>query len=175
MKYLNDVVYGGVDGLLSAFNFLLIMQSASFPKHLILVIMVLKLLSDGVSLSLSKFSGSVTELEVRESLEEKTILTPESNPYASGLITLVGFLVFGSIPILIYHFVLHDIGNVAVSASIIISLLVAFGTIKSYVLRQDARVALERGVEFGVVGVVGVVASIVIGLMIHKIAGKHYV
>lgn len=172
MKYVQDAIYGGVDGILSAFNFLVIMQSAHFPKAYILIILILKLLSDAVSLSLSNYSGNATENEIHETLEAKTGTRP--SPYVAGLVTLLGFLVFGAIPIFIYHFVLHDASNIWISASIILATLFVLGSLKSAIIFGAAPNALRGGVEFTAVGMIGIMGSILIGSMIHRIAGHRY-
>lgn len=179
MKYIQDAIYGGVDGILSAFNFLIIMQSAQFPKAYILIILILKLLSDALSLSLSNYSGNATQNEIHETLEAKaggadTQITPRPSPYVAGAVTLLGFLVFGSIPILIYHFVLHDASNIWISAAIILATLFVLGSLKSLVIFGAAPNALQGGAHFTFVGMIGILGSILIGSLIHRIAGHKY-
>jgi VIT1/CCC1 family predicted Fe2+/Mn2+ transporter len=170
-------MYGGVDGILSAFNFLVIMQSAHFPKAYILVILILKLLSDAVSLSLSNFSGKLTQNEIRETLEEQHPIDKFglNNPYVSGMVTLTGFLVFGSIPIILYHFVLHDKSNVVVSAALILSTLFILGILKSIFIHQSLDHVLSSGAQLTFIGFIGIIASMIIGNIIHSIAGHQYV
>lgn len=174
MKYLEDAMYGGVDGILSAFNFLVIMQSAKFPKAYILWILILKLLSDGVSLSLSNYSGKLAKNEIRETLENKEQF-PIDNPYMSGFVTLLGFLIFGSIPILIYHYVLHDTTNTFLSVIIIIVTLFILGSLKTFVITYHTEGLLRGGTELSAVGMIGIIASMIIGTMIHRVAGHKYV
>ncbi len=181
MRYIHDIIIGGVDGTLSSFSFLAMLKSAAFPKQYILLILVLKLLSDGVSLSLSNYSGRASDNEVREALEaqketDDQIEEPYTNlnPYAAGVSTLVGFIVFGSIPILIYHYVLHDLASIWVTALLIVAILFCMGVLKSIVIHKNAMRGLKGGFEFGVVGMVGLIASITIGLTIKQITGRVY-
>jgi hypothetical protein len=173
MRYLQDLVIGGVDGTLSSFSFLAMLKSAAFPRQYILIILILKLLSDGVSLSLSNYSGRKSDIEIRETLQvQSDPLSP--NPYTAGLSTLIGFLVFGSIPVLIYHYVLHDIANIWKSAVLILGVLFVMGVLKTLVIQKDLVQGFHGGAEFGLIGMIGVVASTSIGLIIKTIAGAKY-
>lgn len=173
MKYIKDAVYGGVDGILSAFNFLVIMQSAHFPKSLVLVILVLKLLSDGVSLSLSNYTGNAADAEMREALQVETYVD-KHDPFIGGLVTLVGFLVVGSLPILIYHFILHDASNIWLTTLVVLCVIFVLGMVKSAAIHKDAHRVVQGGAHFATVGVVGVLASITIGKMMHALVGHRY-
>lgn len=180
MRYIHDIIIGGVDGTLSSFAFLAMLRSAAFPKQYILLILVLKLLSDGVSLSLSNYSGRSSVNEVREALEAQMQTEPDKdrspnpNPYAAGVATLIGFLLFGSVPILIYHYVLHDLASIWISALLILSVLFLMGVLKSYTIHKNVDRVLHGGIQFGIVGMVGITASVTIGLMIKQITGRAY-
>lgn len=175
MKYMKDAIYGGVDGILSAFNFLVIMQSAHFPRSLILVILILKLLSDGVSISLSNYSGNSADAEMREAMQvDNEEVRIEESPKIAGLVTLIGFLVMGSLPILIYHYLLHDAGNIWVTTAVVLSVIFVLGMVKSAVIYKDIDTVAKGGAQFAIVGVIGVAASILIGKMIHAIVGHKY-
>lgn len=168
MRYIEDVIIGGVDGTLSSFSFLAMLKSAEFPKKYILLILILKLLSDGVSLSLSNYTSRSSRNEIQEALDDQT---PDLlNPYAAGMSTFVGFIVFGSIPLFIYHYVLHDIASIWKTAGLILAILFVMGIMKSMVIHPMT--PLRGGVEFGFIGMIGVFASISIGLMIRRITGK---
>ncbi len=174
MRYIQDVIIGGVDGTLSSFSFLAMLKSAAFPHQYILIILILKLLSDGVSLSLSSYTGRKSDNEIRETLQTQAA-TDLTNPYAAGISTLIGFLAFGSIPILIYHFVLHDIANIWISAMLILAVLFIMGVCKNVAIHGhiDSK-SLIGGTEFGLIGMIGIIASTSIGLIIKNIAGTKY-
>lgn len=175
MRYIQDVIIGGVDGTLSSFSFLAMLKSAAFPKQYILFILVLKLLSDGISLSLSNYSGRSSDNEIREALAPtQNDNEASANPYTAGIATLFGFLIFGAIPILIYHYVLHDIANIWSTAALILVTLFTMGVLKSAVIHNDAFKSVRGGAEFGVIGMIGVLASITIGLGIKKLVGPKY-
>jgi VIT1/CCC1 family predicted Fe2+/Mn2+ transporter len=158
-------VYGGTDGILSAFNFLMLLTSAHVPSHLILVVLILKLIADAISLAISNYTSVVSAREQKPDEEDL------ESPYISSIITLLGFLVFGAIPILIYHYLLHDNGKTFANMLVIVITLFLFGCFQGVVIYRKTVQAIRKGVYMVATGMVGILASMFIGGTLQHLVG----
>lgn len=171
---MRDVVYGGMDGILSAFNFLIILQTAHIPSNIILWVLILKLFSDGVSLGISNYTGTDAHNDIIEKMEDPNKNGLKTNPALAGVLTMIGFMVFGMLPILIYHCILHDSANLVYNIGLILIVIFVFGMLQGAILTHNIRGTVIKGGELVIVGIFGISISIMIGMIIRRVAGKHY-
>jgi len=62
-KYIKDIIYGGLDGLITTFAIVSGVAGASLSTHIILILGVANLLADGFSMAVGNYMGTKAELE----------------------------------------------------------------------------------------------------------------
>lgn len=219
--FIQDIVYGGHDGIITTFAVVAGSAGADFSFGVIIILGFANLLADGVSMGVGAFLSKKAEAdqyqrlrqeelqeiiddpeveraEVREAyaakgfsgadLERVTeVLTRDQQIWAEtmmreehgmcdaadgssvmhGLFTLVGFLIFGFVPLIPYVFGLSgDRFVLAIIATGIALLLL--GVTRSYVTRQR----LIRGiVEILVLGTITATIAYGVGVLLRPLVG----
>ena len=87
MKYLPEIIYGGVDGIITTFAIISGSMGANMAMRIPVIIGLSSLVADGFSMGVSSYLAE----DVRE--EKK-------NPIFVALATFVSFIIIGSVPIL---------------------------------------------------------------------------
>jgi len=115
-KYLKEIVYGGVDGIVTTFAVVAGFTGASSSGLLLdkgyLVVLLFgfaNLFADATSMGLGNFLSVRTDQALNHSKKE--------NAYATGLVTFTAFISFGIIPLLPYIF-LQNINGLFIIATI---------------------------------------------------------
>jgi len=63
-KYIKDIIYGGLDGLITTFAIVSGVAGASLPSSIILILGVANLLADGFSMAVGNYMGTKAEIEL---------------------------------------------------------------------------------------------------------------
>lgn len=91
-KYLPDIVFGGIDGLVTTFAVISGVVGASLSSGIILILGFANLFADGFSMGVSNYLSKKSESDLEQS---KLVVKPQM----SGLVTFLSFIVIGFVPI----------------------------------------------------------------------------
>ncbi len=91
-KYLPDMVFGGIDGLVTTFAVISGVVGASLSSVIILILGFANLFADGFSMGVSNYLSKKSESDLEQS-------RLEISPATSGITTFVAFLIIGFVPI----------------------------------------------------------------------------
>lgn len=89
-KYISEVVYGGVDGLITTFAIIAGSSGANFSIKVLLILSISSIFADGFSMGISSY------------LAENVRINSKQNPYIVGLITFLSFIILGGLPLIPY-------------------------------------------------------------------------
>lgn len=87
MNYIPEVIYGGVDGIITTFAIIAGSAAANFDKSILITLGLASIAADGFSMGISSF------------LAEKA-RKAGNNPFIVGLVTFVSFVIIGIIPMI---------------------------------------------------------------------------
>lgn len=80
-KYIKDIVYGGLDGIITTFAIVSGVAGASLSSSIILILGLANILADGFSMAVGNYMGSKAEMELarkeRKHQEQKVDIYPE--------------------------------------------------------------------------------------------------
>ena len=92
-QYLSEIVYGGVDGLITTFAIIAGSSGANFNKKVILVLGISSILADGFSMGVSSYLA-----------EKVRTMGSNKSPINVGFITFLSFVLLGLMPLLPFLF-----------------------------------------------------------------------
>lgn len=90
-KYYSEIVYGGVDGLITTFAIIAGSLGGDLSTNTIIILGLASILSDGFSMGISSF------------LAEKARLYNQ-NAYKVGIVTFLSFVIVGMFPLIPFFF-----------------------------------------------------------------------
>lgn len=129
--YLEELVYGGIDGTITTFAVVTGAVGANLESEVIVILGCANLLADGFAMSIGAYlsSNSKKNNDIKKGIYYKS-------PILIGVFTYVSFIVMGFIPILVY--ILDLISplqvNLFLSASILTAIVfIIIGAFKAYV------------------------------------------
>ena len=96
--FLRDLVYSANDGVITTFAIVAGSQGASLDNSVILILGIANLLADGFSMASGSYLGVKTEVQYKKSQGEGD--NGEGSPLSHGLVTFIGFLTIGLIPLI---------------------------------------------------------------------------
>ena len=145
-NYNSEIVYGGVDGLITTFAIIAGSVGAKLSNNIIIVLGVASILADGFSMGISSFLAE----RMRES---------EKHPYLVGLSTFISFVLLGSMPMIPYILELENAFTYAIMILIIVLFLL--GLLKGK--------GLYYGIETAFIGSIAVAIAYQSAKYIHSI------
>lgn len=163
-SFLRDMVYSANDGAITTFAIVAGSQGASLENSVILILGVANLLADGLSMASGNYLGVKTEVEYRESKGDGDE-NDEGSPIAHGLVTFLGFLLAGCVPLIPYVFNLP--GAFGVSTALVGLALFAVGALRGKAIKKDI---VRSGFEMLVVGGLAAVVAYIVGYLLD-----HYI
>ena len=108
--YLRDLVYGGLDGVITTLAVVAGVSGASLSTDVALILGVANLAADGISMGASNYLGMKSELEqTGQSVKEE-------QPIRHGFATFLAFVVAGSVPLASYMVPLGTNGRLVTAA-----------------------------------------------------------
>lgn len=220
--YIQDIVYGGHDGIITTFAVVAGTFGADLPHYVVLILGFANLFADAVSMGAGAFLSLKSELDQYERLKKEELLeitmdpevereeireaytakgftgadleravaivtaepdrwaeammleehgltrTSSEKPLAHGIITFLGFVVFGIVPLLPYVFgILREQRFPVAVAGTFVSLLL-LGVTRSYVTRER----LIRGaLEILAIGTVTATVAYGVGVALKSTVG----
>jgi len=122
---LRSVIYGGIDGIITMFNIVASISGAELNYKYIFILGIAVLLSDSMSMGISDYLSIKADIKQKTN-KDKLNLVKDINPIKNGGITMISFIFFGSIPIILFF--LLGIGKhnklIKLSLSVVISLFI---------------------------------------------------
>ncbi len=155
-RYLPQVVYGGIDGIVTTFAVVSGSAGASLSSKVILILGFANLFADGFSMSIGAY------------MAEKSDIRKGNNPLLVGLITFISFFVIGFIPLTVY--VLKFFLNFNTKHDFLISsLATAFG----FIFIGFARKKVEHNNKYVILhtlllGIIAAVVAYVVGELLNS-------
>jgi vacuolar iron transporter family protein len=140
--YLPDLVYGANDGIITTFAVVSGVAGADLSETVIIILGFANLVADGFSMGASNFLS-------RRSYADESDRADRTEALKHGLATLVGFLVAGIVPLLVYLVPIDDGARFPAAALLTLVTLFAVGAARTLV----TKVGLFRsGTEMLLVG-----------------------
>lgn len=159
--YGSDVIYGGIDGIITTFSIVAGSIGGDLARNVVLILGISNVVSDGYSMGISSYISTQTEL--------KQGLIKEKNALVSGIITFLSFILIGVIPILPF------LTKIATKNARLISLVLAFmtffiiGNMKGLLVKENM---LYYGLQTLLIGSTAAVISYSIGKLIGDMNGS---
>lgn len=101
-KYIKNIVYGGIDGIVTTFAVVASGSGASLSIGILLILGFANLIADGFSMGFGDFVSSLAEQEyLQKQYNHKMTLSTTSIALGS-LCTFFSFVIFGFLPLLTY-------------------------------------------------------------------------
>jgi VIT1/CCC1 family predicted Fe2+/Mn2+ transporter len=224
-QYIGEMVYGGLDGIITTFAVVSGVAGADLGANIILILGLANLFADGFSMAVGSYLSTKSEQEyyqrelAREAwevdhfpegeklelvelyqeqgfseadaqtlvdikskdkdlwvkammLEELGMIEDTSSPLRNGLVTLLSFIIAGSVPLLVYllglFVTLPD--GVAFPISLVLSGLALFGLGATKVLVTENN-PWRSGLEMLLVGGLAAVVAYAVGALLKGIGG----
>lgn len=158
-SFLRDFVYSANDGAVTTFAIVAGVQGASLENTVILILGAANLLADGLSMASGNYLGVKTEVEYKRTRGEED--DDEGSPMAHGIITFLGFLVAGIVPLI--PFILNFPGAFGVSVVFVALTLFAIGYLRGVAIKINA---LVSGIETLAIGGIAATVSYVVGYLL---------
>jgi vacuolar iron transporter family protein len=98
-KYIKNIVYGGIDGIVTTFAVVAGGSGASLPSGILLILGFANLIGDGFSMAFGDYVSSRAE---NEYLAKQGIAQKNDSLFVKSLHTFWAFIVFGFLPLLTY-------------------------------------------------------------------------
>ena len=127
-QYLAEFVYGGIDGIINTFSIVAGSEGGNLLRNVIIILGISNVVSDGFSMGVSRYVSSDTEI--------KQGLLKNKNPYTSGFVTFLSFVLVGILPILPF-IISKNKNNKYISFIISIIVFTLIGYIKGYVTKEN--------------------------------------
>ena len=170
-KYLPELVYGGIDGIVTTFAVVAASVGAKLSSEIVIILGLANLVADGISMGVSAYLSAKSEQAqaAKEGNEAK------KTPPKIGFATAVAFIVVGFLPVLIYvvdAMLTLQLDNLFVISSVLAALAFAgIGWLKSYIVNEPkARAVIET---LGL-GAVAAAAAYFIGTVLEKIVLNNF-
>lgn len=166
-KYLSQLVYGGIDGIVTTFAVVAASVGAGLSSSVVIILGLANLIADGISMGISAYLSEKSEraLDAKRGEQHKDHLDSKK----VGLATFVSFVIIGFVPVLVYvaDYVFElGINNLFVIASILAALaFVGVGWIKSYVAEESKTRAIA---ETLILGAIAALAAYYIGFALER-------
>lgn len=145
-KYFPDVIFGGIDGIITTFAVVAGVVGAGLSSLVIFILGISNLLADGFSMAVSNYLATQSGNQIEHKNYKK--------PIHSAYVTFLSFLLFGSIPLLPYLLMkisFFDFYNPFILSSCFAFLTFAvLGFLKSKATRRDWKKSIIETVFIGV-------------------------
>ena len=144
--YLRDVVYGGIDGVITTFAVVAGVRGGELGAGVAIVIGAANLFADGLSMAV----GNFLSIRANEGARRASGLAEEeSEPVRHAAATFAAFLCAGTVPMLPFLFELSDAHRFRVSVVLTLGTLVAAGLLRAYVTGESRRASVSEMLGLG--------------------------
>lgn len=151
-KYLAEIVYGGIDGIVTTFAVVAASVGANLSSAVVVILGLANLLADGFSMGVSAYLAEKSEKAIAKKKGEED---DGKDSVKVGVATFSSFIVVGFAPVLIYvvdEFLNLEIDNLFLWSSILAAIAFAgVGWLKSYVAEEPKWRAIAETLVLGAI------------------------
>lgn len=146
--YLRDLVYGGIDGVITTFAVVAGVRGGEFAAGVALAIGAANLFADGLSMAVGNFLSIRSNEGARRAagLPEE-----EAEPARHAAATFAAFVVAGTVPMLPFFFSLSDAQRFRASIVLTLGTLFMAGLMRAYVTGESRRASVAEMLGLGAV------------------------
>lgn len=146
--YLRDLVYGGIDGVITTFAVVAGVRGGEFAAGVAIVIGVANLFADGLSMAVGNFLSIRSNEGARRAagLPEE-----ESEPVRHASATFAAFVAAGTVPLLPFLFALSDRQRFAASIILTLATLFSAGLLRAFVTGESRRASVAEMLGLGAI------------------------
>ena len=146
---LKSIIYGGIDGIITMFNIAAGITGAKLKTKYIFILGMAVLVSDGLSMAIGDYLSLKADIKQKRKFS-KNNLVRDINPINNATITLLSFVFFGFIPIIVYSMIngTQKSKFIKLFISIIISLFM-LGCIQSHFTSEKWYISGSKLSVFG--------------------------
>jgi len=134
-KYYSEIIYGGVDGLITTFAIIAGSLGGSLSNRIVLILGLASIVADGFSMGLSSYLAEKARVDGKKALKV-------------GLVTFLSFLFIGIFPLIPFFFKFND--PFRLSSYILIVLLFLLGYAKDYSISGGIETLIVGGFAAGI-------------------------
>ena len=146
-NYFKNVIYGGIDGIITMFNIIAGIKGAGLKYYIILIVGFAALFSDAVSMGFSSYlSEKAHNIFLRKQKKDNEI---NKNEYLYGFTTFISFIIFGSIPLITYLLTKNINNSFMITIFSTIFSLFILGIFQSYFTEQKWYIASFSLIIYG--------------------------
>ena len=153
--YLPDLVYGANDGIITTFAVVSGVAGADLSETIIIILGFANLVADGFSMGASNFLS-------RRSYAEEIDRADRPEAMKHGFATLVGFLLAGFVPLVIYLVPIDDGSRFPAAVGLTLATLFAVGASRTIVTKAGL---LRSGGEMLLVGALAAAVAYGVGAL----------
>ncbi|PIR59377.1 MAG: hypothetical protein COU69_00545 [Candidatus Pacebacteria bacterium CG10_big_fil_rev_8_21_14_0_10_56_10] len=177
-RLVKAAVYGANDGIITTFAVVAGVAGAGLSARVVIILGLANMVADAISMGLGDFLGERSERRMRSNQGQHQL---QSRAWATGLVTFLGFVAAGSMPLLPYAASLLNvtietpfIQNAAVETpsqfvtSILITAIALFvvGSLRSLATKGDW---WREGLEMLAVGSIAAAAAYALGFSVDRL------
>ena len=149
-NYFKNIIYGGIDGIITMFNIIAGIKGGGLKYYVILIVGVAALFSDAVSMGFSSFlSEKAHNIFLKEKGKKQE--NENDNEYLHGLTTFMSFIIFGSIPLITYLLTKNINNSFMITVFSTVFSLFILGIFQSYYTQQIWYVASFSLIFYGLI------------------------
>ncbi|MDQ3171765.1 MAG: VIT1/CCC1 transporter family protein [Acidobacteriota bacterium] len=146
--YLRDLVYGGIDGVITTFAVVAGVRGGEFAAGVAIVIGVANLFADGLSMGVGNFLSIRSNEGARRAAG---LAEEESEPARHAAATFAAFVVAGSVPMLPFLFAMSDARRFVASIVLTLATLLGAGLLRAYVTGESRRASVAEMLGLGAI------------------------
>ncbi|MEX1014704.1 MAG: VIT1/CCC1 transporter family protein [Candidatus Paceibacterota bacterium] len=167
-KYLKEIVYGSIDGIITTFAIVSGVLGASLSSGIIIILGLANLFADGMSMAISNYLSVKSDIEKNEKTVNNFL-----DPKRTALATFLAFVIFGFFPLL--SFILSStigwFNNFEFQFSIILTAIALFsvGMTKAKIVHQKGKGIFRSGVETLLIGSLAATVAFTVGFLLKNL------
>ena len=152
-KYLSQLVYGGIDGIVTTFAVVAASVGASLSSSVVIILGLANLVADGISMGISSYLAEKSEraMDMKNNKHHEKHI----NPAKAGMATFAAFVVVGFVPVVIYvvdYIFDLKLRNLFTWSSALAALaFIGVGWLKSYVADEPKLLAIMETLTLGAI------------------------
>lgn len=143
-KYFPDLIFGGIDGIVTTFAIVAGVVGASLGSFIIFILGLANLLADGFSMAVSNYLSTKSENQIHQNKRK--------SPFKAGWVTFFAFIIFGVVPLLpyiVFQFTTWEFNVFAVSCVFAFLTFATLGYLKAKVTKLSVYKSIFETVMIG--------------------------
>ena len=150
---MSQLVYGGIDGIVTTFAVVAASVGASLSSSVVIILGLANLVADGISMGISSYLSEKSERAV--DMKNNTQHNNHIVPIKAGMATFAAFVVVGFVPVVIYvvdYIFDLKLRNLFTWSSALAALaFIGVGWLKSYVADEPKLLAIMETLTLGAI------------------------